>query len=291
MGLADAVWKLADKALQTFSDALKASWGGHWKEKYQQAISPHPQGKSKQKVSFKGKTAVQAVNTERKLRVDPFDALYVFTEKHMKELFPPKEPGAKLGVVKLKYEDGKDELGNYTITSIIRLTDAEPHVLIENISFASGHKTQIISGFGSQFLPIGFGKLPTQIALVMRAISSGNYAGGFTAEQMLHICSTTNFGKFLTNREYYKKGKLSQNPCFYVCYLSYENMVYYFLTMNISRTKTAQDQLFEYLNTQGVVLGQYQLMDSSQSKKMEPWSKAIELFDPIQNKGGTTCQQ
>jgi len=291
MGFIDAIGKLASKLAENVSEALEATRGGNWQQKYQQAISPHPQGKKKQKISFKGKTAVQAVNIERNLKVDPFDALYVFTEKHMKELFPPKEPGAKIGVLKMKYVDGKDELGNYPIVSIFRLTDSSPHVLVENISFASSHKTQIISGFGNQFLPIGFGKLPTQISLSLKALSAGNYAGGFTAEQMLHMCSTTNFGKFLTNREYFLKGKLSQNPCFYVCYLSYERMVYYYLTLSVSRAKTAQDQLFEYLGVQGIVLGQYQLIDSENAKKMEAWDKAVELFDPIQKKGGTTCQQ
>jgi len=144
MGLLDAVGKLASKLAGSYAEAYSHARGGQEQQAYRQAITPHPSGRAKQKVSFKGKTAVQAVKVERDLRVDPFDALYVFTEKHMKDLFPPKEPGAKLGVLKLKYLDGKKELGNYPITSIIRLTDSEPHVLIENISFTSAHKTQII---------------------------------------------------------------------------------------------------------------------------------------------------
>jgi hypothetical protein len=255
MGLTDWLAKGAQKLLEPYAQAFDAaSQGAEATRQAVQSVKP----RAITQVDSTARTVGERIKAEVAARQNPFDSLLYLTEAFYGELFSYRE-GAKLGVLVVRYKDGNNvwqlELEDPD-TNHIRLTDNHG-VLVENVSLASSSKSFIVTGYGDTFLPFGFGKLPQQVNLTLKALSGGVYPGGYSMEELLENTGITAFGEFLTLLKKVKtEGVDPGSVPLYVAlwYLFYDGAGYLFVPTDWSRSKVPNDPYFEYVNLRGLVL-------------------------------------
>jgi hypothetical protein len=264
MGVMDWVKKGVGKLGKALSDQVSQAWNNAnaGKERLGQAKAGL---KPKKWQEIKGRTIEERLKNEVIQRRNPFDTLFYLTEVFYGELFSYRS-GSKLGVVYAKYQEG--DLWSLQIDSDgqgpmhFRLTD-EGGVLIENVSFARGTKSFIISGYGDSFLPFGFGHTPQQVSLQLKVLSGGLLARGYALDQLLEDSSLSVLSEALILIKKKAVGEYSGDIVVPFWYLTHDGVAYLFTPMNWNRAKIPNYPYFEYFGVQGLVLYRKQLAKQS----------------------------